>query len=199
MRNPAQENLLDAGKTSSGEAIHSAYAFEAIVAQYETPLLRYVGSLIGVEHATDAEDLVQEAFLRLHRQVVEHGESSVRNISSWLFRVAHNLALNARRRSGREKRKYERAARSTSAAVSNGNDGADAVGDMMQREAAESALAELNRLPAEQREVILLRILQGMTLREIGEVTGLTPGNVGYRVSQGLQELSRRLKASGVI
>jgi len=57
----------------------------------------------------------------------------------------------------------------------------------------------LHRLPEEQRQVLLLRVVQGMKLREISEVTGLSVGNAGYRISEGLQELARRLKARGVI
>ena len=75
----------------------------------------------------------------------------------------------------------------------------DAAGQTMHREACEKAVDELHKLPGDQKEVLLLRIVQGMTLREIGEVTGLTPGNAAYRIDQGLRELARRLRAAGVV
>ncbi len=65
----------------------------AVVAHYQSPLLRYVGQILGrVDH--EAEDIVQEAFVRLHRQVAGHGSGSVRHLTAWLFRVTHNLTID---------------------------------------------------------------------------------------------------------
>ena len=47
--------------------------------------------------------------------------------------------------------------------------------------------------------MLLLKVIQGMTLRQISQVTGLSPGNVGYRVNKALAELARRLKEKGVV
>ena len=57
----------------------------------------------------------------------------------------------------------------------------------------------MGKLSDTHREVLLLKVIQGMTLREIGDVLGLTPGNVAYRVNQGLRELARRLKDAGIV
>ena len=67
------------------------------------------------------------------------------------------------------------------------------------REACHLAVAELEQLPEEQRTVLLLKIMQGFTLREISEVTGLKIGTVNYRLTQGLRALSERLKEAGAI
>jgi DNA-directed RNA polymerase specialized sigma24 family protein len=45
----------------------------------------------------------------------------------------------------------------------------------------------------DQKSVLMLRIVEGMTLRQIAQVTGLSVGNANYRISQGLNELVRRL------
>lgn len=75
----------------------------AVVAHYQSPLLRYVGRMLGnVDHET--EDIVQEAFVRLHRQVAGHGAGSVKHLTTWLFRVAHNLTIDMLRRRSRRKR-----------------------------------------------------------------------------------------------
>ena len=42
-------------------------------------------------------------------------------------------------------------------------------------------------------------MIEGMTIRQISEVTGVSIGNVGYRINKGLAELSKRLKKAGVI
>jgi len=193
MNDPAQEELLDARTRPAEQAAESEYVFASVVSKYETPLLRYVGGLLG---ADAAEDIVQEAFLRLHRHVLKNGESRVANTSSWLFRVAHNLSVDKVRKRRRQERRKEQAVHDRSAPAA---DKLDALGKMMQREACEKAMTELRRLPDEQKQVILLRVVEGMTLRQVGEVAGLTTGNAAYRINQGLQELARRLKASGVI
>jgi len=167
------------------------YAFAETVERFETPLLRYVAQTLGDE-AMEAEDIVQETFLRLHRQVRAQGEASVRNMQGWLFRVAHNLAFNALRKRRRE-------SRAPGGPNPAGSGPADALSDMAQREACDRALAELHRLPEGQKQVILLRVIHGMKMREISEVTGLTIGNASYRLSRGLQELARRLQADGII
>lgn len=165
-------------------------ALDEAVSRYETPLLLYAGQLLGRGAEQEAEDLVQEAFLRYFRQTERDGPASVRNVSTWLFRVTHNLAMDsfrARHRQGADPLLETPAAP------------ADALEELMHKEACEMAMSELHRLPEEQRQVLLLRVVHGMKLREISEVTGLTTGNAGYRISQGLQELSRRLKAVGAI
>jgi len=66
----------------------------------------------------------------------------------------------------------------------------------MHREACENAMREVDRLPDEQRHVLLLKIIQGLTLREISEITGLKIGTVNYRLTQALATLASRLKGA---
>ena len=60
-------------------------------------------------------------------------------------------------------------------------------------------MSQLQTLPEEERQVILLRIVEGLNLREISEITGLTEGNVDYRINKALRELTGRLKDAGVV
>src|SRR5215468_4753390 len=68
-----------------------AETIEELFAALESPLLSYALRLVG--ERTLAEDIVQEAFMRLHAQF-----DQVREPRRWLYRTAHNLALNQRRR-----------------------------------------------------------------------------------------------------
>jgi len=199
MTDPLREELVETRADRLSEAVRPEYDFAAVVAQYETPLLRYAAQILGKGAAGGAEDVVQEAFLRLHRQVLRHGEGSVRNLSSWIYRVAHNLAMDQIRKQQREKRGKERARQQGVIPSTEPEDEVDALGEMMHREACDKALEELHNLPESQKHVLLLKIIQGMTFREIGEVTGLTPGNAAYRIDCGLRALAKKLKTSGVI
>jgi RNA polymerase sigma-70 factor (ECF subfamily) len=141
---------------------------------------------------------VQEAFLRLHRQATRRGASNIRNMQSWLFRVAHNLAMDSIRKRERSKRGKRQAAEAGTLEA-DPPETVDALGEMIHQEDCQKALSELDRLPQPQRQAIFLRVIQDMTLREVGEVTGLTVGNAAYRIDQGLKTLARRLKSEGVI
>jgi RNA polymerase sigma-70 factor (ECF subfamily) len=178
-----------------------------LVPRYQTPLLRYVGGLLHGDR-DQAQDLVQEVFLRLHRQVQRNGgHAGVDNISCWLFRVAHNLTMDHCRRQTLERAAADaemggqrsRGIGRVSPSGASGTSGGGGSGGLEQREVCDRAMAELYRLPDEQKSVLLLKIVQGMSLREISAVTGLTVGNAGYRINQGLRELARRLKESGVM
>jgi len=189
-----RKSLSDSEGKRKASPEQGPYDFASVVDRFQARLLHYVSRMVGPDGALEPEDLVQEAFMRLHRQVVRHGEWSVKDMGTWLFRVAHNLVMDQGRRLRREERALERAqARAEPAPAP------DAAGQTMHREACEKAVDELHKLPGDQKEVLLLRIVQGMTLREIGEVTGLTPGNAAYRIDQGLRELARRLRAAGVV
>lgn len=172
--------------------------FAGVVETYETPLLRYVRHLIG--SGADAEDIVQEAFLRLHRSVERHGPGSVRHLARWLFQVTHNLALDSvRRKATRRKAREGMSDIKARAAELERENSPEGLGALVRRAACDRAVEELGKLPERQRQVLLLKVIQDMTLRDIAHVTGLTLGNVAYHLNQALKELARRLKAAGVI
>ena len=183
---------------AGSSALENIIDLNDVVRQYESALLRYVAQLIG-SSSDDVEDVVQDAFIKLHNQVSKHGNDSVKHMSSWLFRVAHNLAMDAGRRRSRRARLQEKV---TVDPVINPVETAkdnEPSQELEQREACNLAMSELQQLPEEQKSVLLLKIIQGFTLREISEVTGLKIGTVNYRLTQGLRELSRRLKQVGAI
>jgi len=195
MNRPVNNSEATRKKATAARAAEP-FDFVAIVGQYESPLLRYIGQLLG-SNRDGAEEAVQEAFLRLHRQVSEHGRASIENLSAWLFRVAHNLAISTVRRRELERRLREE---SKDDPLADGADGepVNALDVLVRKEMCERALAELQMLPQKHKEVVLLKIIQGFSFREIGEITGLSVSHVSYRMNQGLRELSRRLKGAGL-
>ena len=170
----------------------------AVVTHYQGPLLRYVGRMLGpTDH--EAEDIVQETFVRLHRQVAGKGRQSVRNLATWLFRTAHNLTIDVLRRRSRRKRAAETTADPAVLAQERAGDELDALSEVLRREAREAALRELARLDDQHRQIVLLKIIQGMTLRQVAEVVGISVSMVNYRLNKGLTELARRLQRAGVV
>ena len=78
-------------------------------------------------------------------------------------------------------------------------DDLDALGEMVRQEAREVALRELGKLDEQYRHVVLLKIIQGMTLRQVAEVVGISISMANYRLNKGLAELARRLQRAGVV
>ena len=177
----------------SRAATRDGYDFRAIVTPYETPLLRYLRRMTS---PAEAEDLAQEAFLRLHREVLRMGPGGVRKVGGFLFKIAHNLALDDRRRRKARASLKERAARDLPPPEEDTPEGLAAV---IRRAACEKALEELKALPPKQRRVLLLKVVQDFKVREIAEITGMSVGNAAYHLNAALRELARRLKAAGVI
>ncbi len=71
--------------------------------------------------------------------------------------------------------------------------------DLARREILEAVLDELQRLPEENREILILKLIQGLTLREIGEITGAGPSTLHYRLNRALSQLSENLAARGIV
>jgi len=169
--------------------------FAAILDEYESPLLGYVGKIVG-HQSLECEDIVQEAFIRLHKTLKEEGCDAVRSIKSWLYRVAHNLSIDHLRKRQRHKEHAEKIQTEEGMDM---NFEKDMLEGMVRREAGQKALSELKMLHHEEQQVIMLKTIQDLTLREIAEITGLTIGKVSYRLNNGLKELANRLKGEGIL
>ncbi len=170
----------------------------AVVAHYQSPLLRYVGQMLGrIDH--EAEDIVQEAFVQLHRQVAGHGSGSVKHLTTWLFRVTHNLTIDMLRQRSRRKRVLETTIDPVVLSEEQVADELDALSEVLRQEARQVALRELAQLDDQQRQVVLLKVIQEMTLRQVAEVVGISVSMVNYRLNQGLTELAQRLRRAGIV
>ncbi len=181
-----------------------------VVARYQGALLRYVGRMLGTM-ADQSEDVVQETFIRLHRQVAAHGWDSIKHPTTWLFQVAHNLTMDVLRRRKRRQDATGSPARNHGAgtsgqvpadpAISAEEQAAqemDALGEAIRQEARHAVLRELGQLEEQYRQVVLLKIIQGMSLRQVAEVVGVSLTTVNSRLNQGLGILAQRLRKAGV-
>jgi RNA polymerase sigma-70 factor (ECF subfamily) len=144
---------------------------------YAAGLLLYARQWV---EAPSAEDLVQEAFLRLFVQ-----RRSPANVKAWLFRCVRNGALDALR-SRRRRQKRQPVAGRREWFDARLDDGLD----------ARAAQAALESLPPEKREVVVMRIWGEMTLREIAEVLGEPVSTVFSRYRSGLAAVRRIMEKS---
>src|SRR6266567_1381657 len=145
---------------------------EALFAALESPLLSYSLRLTGERGV--AEDIVQEAFMRLHAQF-----DDVREPRKWLYRTVHNLALNHRRDLAKivplETRKDDESASNETA------DPQPLPDEQIARlEGIGLVRLSVETLDDRSRELIRLKFHDDLSYKEISAKTGLTTGHVGY-------------------
>ena len=145
------------------------------------PLLRYLVCL-GLS-ADEAQDVVQDVFLRLHCHLASGG--SQENIRSWLYRVAHNQARN------RQNRYDRRFGAPLEAGINAVLDDATPERVALEKEKFRRLEEAIRRLTVSERECLLLRA-GGLRYREIGEVLGIPTSTVGDTVDRAIKKLAEK-------
>jgi RNA polymerase sigma-70 factor (ECF subfamily) len=165
---------------------------EELFTALESPLLSYAQRLTGAFAA--AEDVVQDAFMKLHAQFDE-----VREPRRWLYRTVHNLALNQRRRSAR----IVPMPGASDDPASPGLESADPQPlpdeTIARWEGIGLVRLSLETLDERSRELIRLKFNENLSYREIARHTGLTVGHVGYLLHHALKGIAGELARNGVV
>ncbi len=170
------------------QGLPRADMFERVYEHVYPILIRIVYRITGREDV--AEELCQEAFIKYYERIDSFPDTD--QAKYWLIRVSKNLALNSAKRSGRERRAYERAYHEPSRLLRSGED------EMIRREQEVAVQSALRQLPEKMRTVLILKEYGQLNYREIGAVLGITEGNVKVRVFRAREHLLDLLKESDV-
>ncbi len=141
----------------------------------------------------DAEDIVQDAYLRALRYFDGYRGESPASARAWLLTIVRNTAYTTRKRGRVDALTTEfDDTEHSPAAIEDQPDGVE-----VRHDAKETLGRALDRLAPEFREVIVLRELQGLSYKEIGEVTGVPVGTVMSRLSRARARLQEALREKG--
>jgi RNA polymerase sigma factor (sigma-70 family) len=181
--------LNQATLAPSDEELMAAYvagdhaAFAALFRRYAPILLRLMHHRIN--RRQDADDLVQQTFLQLHRS--RHDFRAGAALRPWLFTIALNLRFQYFRESGRRRETILDVATIQSARtiMDAPQDGVD--------HSQEIQLA-LTKLPSDQREVIVLHWLEGLSFAEVSRAVGASVNAVKVRAHRGYVSLRKLLR-----
>jgi RNA polymerase sigma-70 factor, ECF subfamily len=195
---PDREGLLGQARAGDGPALGQ------LLELYRHYLALLARMQIGrrLQGKVDASDLVQETFLKAHRGFAQFRGSSEGELVSWLRQIlAANLANLVHRHYGRQRRdvKLERDLAAEMDASSRVLDlGLVAQGSSPSQQAARREQAvlladALERLPADYREVLILRHLEGLTFPAVAQRMGRTLGSVEKLWIRALARLRRSL------
>lgn len=183
-------------------------ALAVVYERYRRPLALFIHRFVGSYE--EAADLLHETILKVYERRRQY--QYPRKVSSWLFRIARNLCLDRVRAFGRRKTCSLPAFNSEKARAGLGDTElsqakasfarlfASREPPPEERQARREMVAVLRRallcLPLELREALLLRVVQGMTYREVADILRVAPRTVRKRVAQGLGGLRRNLAGS---
>ncbi|WFB36386.1 sigma-70 family RNA polymerase sigma factor [Kiritimatiellota bacterium B12222] len=159
------------------------HSLEEIMDLYAPSLLRYAEKLVRNPHA--AQDVVQQVFVRFSG-LKGHKKPKAPAVKSWLYRSTHNQAVDLIRSEQRRKKLHE-----THVELRE-HDSHNAMEARQQQ-----VLEQLHVLDDKERQVILLRLQEGLSYKEISEVTGLKEGHIGYLLHQGVRNLSTHFRQQG--
>ena len=157
---------------------------DSLIEQYQHRLLRYLISL--VHERQTAEDIFQETWIRVLEQ--GHRYDPRHNFVTWLLTIARNLAIDNMRR------KRPDALEDLPPTAEPEMSGPGAFDIAVQHEQAKRLDTALDRIPDEQRETIVLRFQEGMSLDEIAAVTKSPLSTVKSRLYRGLEAMAGLVK-----
>jgi RNA polymerase sigma-70 factor (ECF subfamily) len=165
--------------------------FGVLMERYETPLLRYIHRISSFDH-DDAEDILQESFIKAYRNLNDFDHDS--KFSSWMYRIVRNQTIDVAR-----KRKIR---------VTVSIDEHDlshilrATTDIEDETARKYDLARINiavrSLPETYREALILRFLEEKSYEEIMDILHLPKGTVATLISRGKKLLHEHLRKEGI-
>jgi RNA polymerase sigma-70 factor (ECF subfamily) len=166
------------------------YAFDIIVQRYKDQLLNFAYRFLG--NYEEAEDVVQETFLRLYRN--RHAYRQIAKFSTWLYTITSNLSkteLRKRKRRklvsisdlGYDEKEYE--------LEDSHADTERDVDSVLKEEIIQKAIEEL---PPRFRQVVILRDIKGLSYEEVGKILKIPLGTVKSRVNRARLKLQSKLQ-----
>jgi RNA polymerase sigma-70 factor (ECF subfamily) len=148
------------------------------------PVYLYLKAVIG--DAEEAQDITQETFLRLYREL--HRGKAINNIRFWIFRVAHNLAFKERERTDRYKpadtKSWDELMRLLP------DPGLNPEQRVLQKETFERLHAAMGWLSQQELQCLHLRA-EGFRYREIGEILGINTKTAAEFLRRGIKKLMK--------
>ncbi|MDF7798183.1 RNA polymerase sigma factor [Pontiellaceae bacterium B1224] len=165
-------------------------SLEEAMEQYQSSLLRYATRVLNNEEA--AQDVVQEAFIRLHGNLEKIKTRGVQ-MKGWLFRTTHNVAVDYIRKESRRRALHEKQSKQADLFAN------DPTAQQEREEKQALVMRHLNTLKPKEREVLVLRLQEGMSYKDIAGVLKRSEGYVGTLIHTATKKLSQSLQQAGVV
>lgn len=169
-------------------------AFNYLVQKYRRPMVSFMYRM--VRNSAVAEELAQEVFLRVYRSRESYAADA--KFTTWLYRIATNLAVNHARDTKHErpelKVSIDEPDQETGLTVDVADGSLNAEQGILRRERLEAIRRQVHALPERQRAAVLMHKYQGMDYRQIAEVLKLSESATKSLLFRAYETLRERLK-----
>jgi len=164
--------------------------FAAIIERYQGKLFAYLYRLIG--NREEAEDLLQNVFIKAFENMQSY--DAERKFSSWIYRIAHNEAVNyIKRKSLKKFISWEDITSTKDKLASNSaEDGADNL--WLRKEAIGEIDEAINRLPIKYKQVLILRYYSEKSYEEISEILQKPVNTVGTLINRAKKKMAEEME-----
>ena len=182
---------VEAGSAVERARSGDSDAFRQLVEQHSRAVFRLAFRMTGNEE--DAEDVVQETFLRAYKQLDKYEARS--SFSTWLYRIASNYSLDLIRMRKRHEDKRERGTaedRDILQTIPVDSPGPDRI--MYGTQVQERVNEALNGLSPQERTAFILRHFEGLSIEEIGSTLGTGTNATKHSIFRAVQKLRRSLE-----
>jgi len=166
-----------------------AHAFEMLVQRHHSVIYRFLYHFMG--NPSDAEDITQETFLNIHRKLRSHNPAQ--SFCSWIMTIARNLAISHHRR--RTPAPLDPAM--LAAAIKDVTPNPEQ--ELLAKEAGEEVHMALQRLPAETREILIMRYILDIPLQGVAELLNIPEGTAKSRVFKARNALREQLERNSPV
>ena len=164
-------------------------AFQELVSRYHQKIYVVIVGLL--RNREDALDVAQETFFRAYRKIKSFQGGS--SFYTWLYRIAVNIAIDSQRRQKRNPLDFRE---TMDGLFEEQNEVArDPFSDVHDRELREKLVSAINDLTPEHKAVIILRTVEGLSYKDIGEILGCSEGTVMSRLHYARKKLQQKLSA----
>ncbi|MEW5982324.1 MAG: sigma-70 family RNA polymerase sigma factor [Acidobacteriota bacterium] len=162
-------------------------AFRVLVERYSQPVFRVAYRVTG--HEQDAEDVVQETFLRAYRQIGQFQERAA--FSTWLYRIAFNCAhdLLRQRPNHQRLRSLDDGGAGLALEPADGSADANPHRKLADTEFTGKLQDAFRDLSLQERAAFMLRHFEGLSIEEIGKVLGLRQSATKHSVFRAVRKL----------
>jgi RNA polymerase sigma-70 factor (ECF subfamily) len=178
---------FDADRSAVAAARRDPRAFEALYRKYVAQV--YSFALYELRNTHAAEDVTAQVFLKALSGLPSFREQAQAPGSSfrvWLFQISRNVISNERRRA----RRHPESPIELALDLPSGD---DVQAEALDREQAQRAWQHIDKLPTERRQALLLRFVEEMSTREIGQVLGRSEGATRVLIHRALSTVARQI------
>ncbi|MCX6765508.1 MAG: RNA polymerase sigma factor [Candidatus Moranbacteria bacterium] len=167
-------------------------ASQEIVRRYQKKLFAYLYHLVG--NKEEVEDILQNVFIKVYGNLSHFDKS--KKFSSWIYRIAHNEAVNILKKRGRRRLVSLEDISTSKDKLETSSSEKSPIDSWINKELKKEVQIAIDRLPSKYKEVLILRYFLDKSYEEMSEILGKPVNTVGTLLNRARKKLLQIIRAS---